>query len=803
MQTGPNPTAFDEPVELNSKRTCMNPKKLSGLSLALAGTMTLSVSLNAQNAPAEDAVPPAAAAPAARGGGRGGNGWANYVLGSTLAQARTFAAEAAARGNVPLTLAQQGAIAELNNGLAALNQAATDARTALTTAAFGDTLDAAGIKAKADALSKAELAVATARSDAFQKLQATANSLKPGQIQVLVQQGARGGGGRGGGGGAGVNDLQAQVAGGHDFSPKEPVFVKAPEEEAASMIMQPGFHLTPVLSDPFIQEANQIAFDGNGRLFVNEMRGYMQDPADVSRHLPISRISMHVDVNGDGFYDSRGDRHTVFVDGLISPRYVMPLGMNSVVVAETDMPDAYKYTDTDNDGKADKKELFMTGMNGQVGGNIEHQTSGLMWGMDNTMYAVYNAYRIRWSPTGVTREDTGSPLSGQWGATMDNYGKMYSQGGASGLPGYYQLPIHYGSFSGGQLIGLGETFGAPMIGDMQGGVSVMRMADNALRTPTAGAGNDIFRGDRLPADMIGDYFYGEEVARIVRRVRPVNNEGITSMQNVYTGTEFIKGTDPLFRPVDMTTAPDGTMYITDMYRGIIQEATWTGPGVISRAKIEQYQLDRIVDHGRIFRLTYDGIQPDSTKPNMGNETPAQLVTRLSHPNGWWRDTAQQLLVLKQDKSVVPALQNLARTGSQFGRIHALWTLEGLGSIDAAMVREQLKSQDPKLRIQAARLSEGLIKAGDTSLIADVKELAKDSNADVVIQAMLTVRYVKAPDAPAFIQAAMDANKAAGVTTFGTQMLTGGGGGGRGGAGARGGRGAPPAAPGAAAPRAGG
>ena len=38
--------------------------------------------------------------------------------------------------------------------------------------------------------------------------------------------------------------------------------------------------------------------------------------------------------------------------------------------------------------------------------------------------------------------------------------------------------------------------------------------------------------------------------------------------------------------------------------------------------------------------------------------PAQLVRHLSHPNGWWRDTAQQLLVLKQDKSVVPALQTI-------------------------------------------------------------------------------------------------------------------------------------------------
>ena len=88
--------------------------------------------------------------------------------------------------------------------------------------------------------------------------------------------------------------------------------------------------------------------------------------------------------------------------------------------------------------------------------------------------------------------------------------------------------------------------------------------------------------------MIGDYFYGEVVARIVRRLRPVKTEGLTQLRNVYPLSEFIRSTDPLFRPVDITTAPDGTMYITDMYRGIIQESQWSGPGTYLRQRIEQY-----------------------------------------------------------------------------------------------------------------------------------------------------------------------------------------------------------------------
>src|ERR1043166_6193280 len=137
---------------------------------------------------------------------------------------------------------------------------------------------------------------------------------------------------------------------------------------------------------------------------------------------------------------------------------------------------------------------------------------------------------------------------------------------------------------------------------------------------TGAAGNDVFRGDRLPKDMLGDYFYGEVVARIVRRLSPVKTEGLTQLKNVYPLSEFIRSTDPLFRPTDLTTAPDGTMYITDMYRGIVQESQWSGPGTYLRARVEQYQLDKVVRHGRVWRRTYEGRPRDTTPPRMLNET---------------------------------------------------------------------------------------------------------------------------------------------------------------------------------------
>ncbi len=148
---------------------------------------------------------------------------------------------------------------------------------------------------------------------------------------------------------------------------------------------------------------------------------------------------------------------------------------------------------------------------------------------------------------------------------------------------------------------------------------------------------------------------------------------------------------------------------------------------------------------------------------MLDETPAQLVAHLSHPNGWWRDTAQQLLVYRQDRSVVPALTELVRSSdNQLARIHALWTLEGLGAAEPDLVRAMMKDPDPQIRIQAIRVSETLYKAGDRSFGADYVAMTKDADVDVVIQALLTTNLLRVADGRTAIQAAYDTNKAKGV-----------------------------------------
>jgi len=546
-----------------------------------------------------------------------------------------------------------------------------------------------------------------------------------------------------------------------DLSPKPPVRALPPAEQVTRFWLPPGYRLEGVLSDPLVDSPAHITFDGNGRMFVVELRGYEQTVDGIDAISPVGRISRHEDRDHDGVFE----HHTVFVDKLLFPRFAMPLGADTILTMETNADEVWKYTDANGDGVADKKELWAT--NFGRGGHLESQPAGLVWAMDNWMYSTVNAFRIRWTPTGLLREPTG-PNGAQWSATQDDDGKVWFQHGASGMPGYFQFPVHYGNFAPPASeqfeTNLNITWGAPvLIGDIQAGLPGTRMPDGSLIYATASAGNEIYRGDRLPKDLVGDYLHGEVVARIVRRLRPVKAHGLTQLKNVYPYSEFIRSLDPLFRPVDIANAPDGVLYIADMYRGVIEGAPWAMKGTYLRQKIEQYQLDKILGHGRVWRLTYDGIARDTTQPRMLNETAAQLVAHLSHPNGWWRDTAQQLLVLKQDRSVVPALQRMVRARDNLlARFHALWTLEGLGALDAALARAALKDAEPRVRIQAIRASESLYKAGDRSFAADWRALLQDPHTDVVIQAMLTMNILKVPDTAAAAKSAMASRKERGV-----------------------------------------
>ena len=529
-----------------------------------------------------------------------------------------------------------------------------------------------------------------------------------------------------------------------------------------------GYKLELVLSEPQIKEPVVAVFDGDGSMFVAEMRTYMQDIDGSGKFNKVSCVSKHIDTNGDGKFD----KHTIFIDKLMLPRILLPLD-DRLIVGETNTNDLYVYRDTDGDGVADEKKPFYIG--GNRGGNLEHQPSGLIWSMDNWLYTTYNAYRLRHKDGEILKEST-APNGGQWGLTQDNHGKpWYVNAGGERGPLNFQTPIVYGALNAKDQFAANYRIVYPLvpIPDVQGGTRRFRPKEKTLNHFTATCGAEVYRGDRLPKELFGNLFFGEPVGRLIRRTIIENDGGVSKLRNAHPQSEFIRTPDAYFRPINMVTAPDGTMYIVDMYRGIIQEGNWVKRGSYLRKVVEQYKLDESIGRGRIWRLIHEDHKP-GPQPKMLKETPAQLVAHLAHPNGWWRDTAQKLLILRDDKSVVSSLKKMAvGHESYLTRMHALWTLEGLNLADANIIRATLKDEHPQVRITGIRVSESLHKAGDDSLTPDLKKMISDKDGEVVLQALMTAKHLRIEDWQDWLTSAQDENDSRAVQELAPQLVRGG------------------------------
>lgn len=535
-----------------------------------------------------------------------------------------------------------------------------------------------------------------------------------------------------------------------------------------------GYHLELVASEPMIREPVAIAWDGNGKMYVAEMRTYMQDADASGERQPVSTISLLEDTDHDG----KMDKHTVFIDSLLLPRMLQCVN-DEVLINETNTLDIYAYRDTDGDGVADEKRPVYTNDQYETNSNMEHQRSGLDWNLDNWMYITYDPVRFRYTGGAVEVDTIISGNNGQWGVTHDNYGRLYySRAGGEVPAAGFQMNVVYGrlDFPDQYSESFQEVWPVIATPDVQGGPKRLR-PNVTLNHFTASCGQSIFRGDRLPSDLVGDYLVCEPVGRLIRRAEVVNQDGKTMLVNTYDKREFIASSDMNFRPVNTATGPDGNLYIVDMHRGIIQQGNWTPPGSFLRRKIDSLGLADNTGHGRIYRLVHDDYKPGPA-PHLLDESAETLVRYLDHPNGWWRDNAQKQIIALGDKSVVSALKRMA-TGEQsfierlqfwkekpghLGRIHALWTLEGLDAIDEETLMRALNDEDAQVRKTAVWISERYLAKNDARMVEAVAALKDDKSYDVLVQVVQSLYQCESPNAKAAIDQIL-------TTHAGNEMLT--------------------------------
>jgi mono/diheme cytochrome c family protein/glucose/arabinose dehydrogenase len=517
----------------------------------------------------------------------------------------------------------------------------------------------------------------------------------------------------------------------------------SPDDALKTFKLPDGFRMELVAAEPMIETPTAATFDPDGRLWVLEMRGFMPNPEGVGEDQPVGRISVLEDTNGDG----RMDKSTIYVEGLVMPRSLL-LFRQGLLVAEP--PNLWFFRDTNGDGKADEKNLvandYATGADPKLGprANHEHSSNGLMWALDNWIYSANHTTRFR-NVTGLwQREPTIS--RGQWGMTQDDFGRLFFNSNSDQLRGDV-VPTHYlarnpnyrNAIGGNVQMTRNQTVwpGRVNPGVNRGYQQGQLRADGTLATFTAACGPVIYRGEQFPPEFRGNAFVCEPTGNLIKRNLLIETNAAVTASNAYTNTEFLTSTDERFRPVNLYNAPDGALYVIDMYHGILQHRIYL------TSYLRQQALDRGLEKptnwGRIYRVVNTAAKP-GTKPRLSQASSADLVKTLTHPNGWWRDTAQRLLVERGDLSVVPELRKVAADNSNpLAQLHALWTLDGLSQTDRATLLGALGSAHPKIRAAAIRVSEPLPKSSARAeLLPQLLRLADDPNPDVQLQLAFTL-----------------------------------------------------------------
>lgn len=496
-----------------------------------------------------------------------------------------------------------------------------------------------------------------------------------------------------------------------------------PAEELRSLrLADPELAVELVATEPDVISPVAIAWDADGRMFVAEMIDYPLGPGT-------GQVRLLEDLDGDGRYE----KATVFADKLAFPNSVLPWKDGLLV---TSAPNIWFLKDTDGDGRADERRVILTGFRE---GNQQLRVNGLSWGPDNWIYAANgrsdgDIRRPNDPPEKAAslrnhdlrfRPDTGEfeVIAGrsQFGRARDDWGNHFLS--------WNTIPVRH--------VVIEERYlnRNPQLRADEGVLDVLPPGDTGQVFPltppplvfnkessshfNALAGLTVYRGDALGEKYHGNAFMGESLRNLVHR-RVLEPDGVTFVaRRGEEGKEFLASTDPWFHAVNFATGPDGALYVVDFYRQFVEH-----PEYVHNPNVEKRIPWRTgAEHGRIWRIrpktlvasragTKTGMRDRlEACPALGRASTSELVKCLGHANGWWRDTAQRLLVERQDRAAVPLLKSALRTPhSAFppARLHALWTLDGLGALDEKTLLTALRDRQPCIREHAVRLSEAFL-----------------------------------------------------------------------------------------------
>jgi putative membrane-bound dehydrogenase-like protein len=548
-----------------------------------------------------------------------------------------------------------------------------------------------------------------------------------------------------------------------DANPTGPL---APKEEQKTFHLPAGFRMELVACEPNVIDPVAIAFDEEGRMYVAEMPGYPNGGVGTG-NIQSGKIKLLEDRDGDGFYE----HCTTFADGLRFPTSIMPW-KNGILVSVA--PDIVFLEDTNGDGRADRKRTLYAGFGLD---NIQQLINSLQWGLDNWVYGcagsnggtIRSAEKSAMQPVTLRNrgvrfhpEKPGSlePTSGggQFGMAADPWQNWFTATNSQHLR-HIILADHY-LRRNPNLAVPSVTLDIP---DHGAACKVFRISPfeswrvertrrrkespDAQRFPstelvpggfiTSACSPVVYTADLFPKPFQGNVFVCDPANNLVHQDILVSHGATFVAQRADAENEFLASTDNWFRPVNLTIGPDGALYVVDFYREVIETPLSLPDDIKKGLNLESR------GRGRIWRIV-----PAQAKlgprPALRNSLSHELVHHLSHPNSWWRLTAQRLLVERHDQSVVPTLEKLAQeSNSEIGRTHTLWTLDALAALSDQLVIHALRDPSPFVREQALRLAEKRL-GHSADMLQAASKLAEDLSARVRFQAALSFGDVNSP-----------------------------------------------------------
>ncbi len=447
--------------------------------------------------------------------------------------------------------------------------------------------------------------------------------------------------------------------------------------------LNPAFQMERVAAEPVVFDPVDLEFDEHGDAYVLEMPGY---PFPEQK----GRIVRLTDSDGDGVFESSA----VFAEGFPVGTSLLAYEGGFLVASP---PDLVFVKDTDRDGKADFRETELTGFSVD---NTQHNYNGLTYGLDNWIHAANggNSGRVTWGNIGDEAvsirgvdfrfdlrkkkfEITGRS-SGGFGMAFDEWGRNFQTHNLYHIsqlafPGKFVdalPPSREGTLT---LISDHEEGGL-------GRIFPIGVQDSRVNHPeqagyfSGSCGITYYGGGAFPDEFNGNVFVCDVVLNLIHRDVLSPDGAALKASRGRERVEFLASTDRAFRPVNMTVGPDGALYVLDMHRDVIEHPEWIPDELEAGMDINAGK-----DQGRIYRVT--------PKAGLARTTPVfdrgdleSVVRSLAHPNKWWRDTAQRLLVEWKDDECVPLLkQTIAESPSPQARMHAMWTLHGLGALGDA------------------------------------------------------------------------------------------------------------------------